>query len=43
MYAIRSYYAESKGDRLDPHLPENQIEFLRKLRKNNVRYLDTEC
>jgi len=29
--------SESKGDRLDPHLPENQIEFLRKLRKNNKK------
>lgn len=27
--------SDTKGDRLNPYLPENQIEFLRKLRKDN--------
>ncbi|NOU61771.1 glycoside hydrolase family 3 C-terminal domain-containing protein [Marinifilum caeruleilacunae] len=30
-----SIASESKGDRLSPYLPDNQLEFLKKLRKNN--------
>ncbi|MGQ1783675.1 MULTISPECIES: glycoside hydrolase family 3 C-terminal domain-containing protein [unclassified Saccharicrinis] len=29
--------SDTKGDRLNPYLPQNQIEFLRKLRKNNKK------
>ncbi|GAF02763.1 glycoside hydrolase family 3 C-terminal domain-containing protein [Saccharicrinis fermentans] len=29
--------SDTKGDRLNPYLPDNQIEFLRKLRKNNEK------
>lgn len=29
--------SETKGDRIKPYLPENQVEFLRKLRKGNKK------